>query len=396
MGVPILHMQPRSPDFLDLPWDLTVSAWPDELLIDMPTGVHRHPVVFVERAGEIYAIKELPLTLARNEYRVLDALTEATSRAAEPVGLAERYWLDPHEEAAGAVITRYVRHAFPYRRLVTGGSFGPRRNQLLDAMAGLLVELHLAGCYWGDCSLSNVLCRYDAGAIEAIMIDAETSRLYPSLSDGQRLEDVEIMTDNLAGDMADVAAMSGVDLDEADLALGEDVAARYAALWEELFAELVITRNEGYRIRQRISRLNDLGFFVGDIDLEPSDGGEVVRMRARVGSRTYNSDRLRELTGIDASENQAKIILGDVSYFLAKNGYATPEGRSAGTLRWLVESFDPMVARIREAWHGDDPVQGYCDFLHHRLTTATARGSDIDNLDAYVSWAAAGFPGFPA
>jgi hypothetical protein len=263
-------------------------------------------------------------------------------------------------------------------------------------MAGLLVELHLAGCYWGDCSLSNVLYRYDAGAIEAIMIDAETSRMYPSISDGQRLEDIVIMKENLAGDMADIAAMSGVDLEEADLELGADVEGRYLGLWSELFAELVITRDEGYRIRQRIARLNDLGFFVGDIDLNPVQSGDVVTMRARVGGRTYNSDRLHGLTGIEASENQAKIILGDLSYFLAKRGYASSNGRTAGTMRWLIESYEPIIHRIRQVWEGSDPVQGYCDFLNHRLTLASVRGSDIDNDVAFESWVAADFPGFPA
>jgi hypothetical protein len=394
MSVPSLHMQPGSPDLLDLPWEISVNDWSTQLLVEMPTGIHRHAVVFVERAGDVFAIKELPTVLARNEYRVLDALSGVTSRAAEPVGLVERNWLDPKEEASAAVITRYVRHAFPYRRLVDGGGFGVRRNQLIDAIAGLLVELHLAGCYWGDCSLSNVLYRFDAGGIEAIMIDAETSRVYDKISDGERLEDIEIMKENLAGDMADIAAMSGVDIDEADLALGSDVESRYSALWDELFAELVITRNEGYRIRQLVGRLNDLGFFVGDIDLEPADGGEVVRIRVSVGGRTFNSDRLREMTGIDASENQAKVILGDVSYFLAKNGFATGDRRTMGVFRWLIESFDPIVSRIREVWQGDDPVQGYCDFLAHRMRLAEAGQSDVENEAAFESWVAAGFPGF--
>ena len=100
---------------------------------------------------------------------------------------------------------------------------------MLDAVAGLLVELHLAGCFWGDCSLSNVLYRYDAETIEAVMIDGETSRLRPSLSDGQRLEDLEIMKMNLAGEMADIATMNDLKIDHADLSLGEDIEDRYRA-----------------------------------------------------------------------------------------------------------------------------------------------------------------------
>jgi hypothetical protein len=54
-----------------------------------------------------------------------------------------------------------------------------------------------------------------------------------------------------------------------------------------------------------------------------------------------------------------------------------------------------VVARITEVGHGTDPVQGYCDFLHHRMELATARGEDVPNDETFDSWAASGFPGIP-
>ncbi len=123
------------------------------------------------------------------------------------------------------------------------------------------------------------------------MIDAETSEIHPRLSDGQRTQDLEIMRVNLAGEMADIAAMSGVDVDDADLRLGEDITDRYEALWEELNKELVVSKDEGYLIRDRISRLNDLGFSVHDVEIEPTNAGNVVKMKTHVGGRTFNSDR---------------------------------------------------------------------------------------------------------
>lgn len=109
---------------------------------------------------------------------MLRAFQQRVSPIVLPIGIAERRWVDPTEEWSAAVMTRYVKYAFSYRELISGGGFGERRNQMLDAFAGLLVELHLAGCFWGDCSLSNVLYRYDARTIDAIMIDGETVRLY--------------------------------------------------------------------------------------------------------------------------------------------------------------------------------------------------------------------------
>ena len=276
MPVPKLKIRPGNPDFLDLPWDLPILEWNDPHLVEMPTGIHRHPVVFVAYPEGVYAIKELPLRLAKHEFRTLRKLAKRTTRSARPAGLVVRGWADPHEEYSGALITRFVNYAFPYRELVSGGGFGSRRRQLLDAFAGLLVELHLAGCFWGDCSLSNVLYRYDAAKIEAVMVDAETSRLYDELSVGQRREDLEIMQVNLAGDMSDIAASQGYDLEEADLEIGFDITDRYVALWDELTTDLVIASDERYRIRERVGRLNDLGFAVDDVEIIP-DGSSSRR-----------------------------------------------------------------------------------------------------------------------
>ena len=394
MAVPTLVVRPGHPSFLDLPWEMPVDEWTSDRLVEMPAGIHRHPVVFVAYDEGVYVIKELPQAVSEQEYEVLSLLETRTHRSAIPIGLVRRGWVGPDSEQSGAVITEYVKHTFPYRRLVSGFGFGSRRNKLLDSVAGLLVELHLAGCFWGDCSLSNLLYRYDAGAIEAVMIDAETSSIRDELSDGQRAEDLEIMKENLAGEMADIAAMNGADLNHADLNIGTDIEERYTGLWEELRRDLVIGRDEGFLIRERIARLNDLGFSVHDVELEPSGEGNLVRMAAHVGSRTFNSDRLRQTTGVLASENQAKTILGDVSYFLAKSGKMTSVGKSVGVFKWLTTVFEPALDRISEVWPGEDPIQGYCDFLNHRMTLASERKRDVPDSEAFDSWVQAGFPGF--
>jgi len=394
MGTPTLQIRPGNPDFLDLPWDRRLDDWEHERVVTMPTGIHRHPVLFVAYDEGIYAIKELGRRTARSEYRVLRSLEEQTQRTARPAGLVERDWLDIHDEGAAAVITRYVDHAFPYRRLVSGAGFGSRRRHMADALAGLFVELHMAGCYWGDCSLSNVLYRFDAGQIEAIMVDAETSELHPELSNGQRLQDIEIMMENVAGEMADVAAETGEDIDSADIELGVEIAHRYEALWSELTEELVITRNDHYRIRERIARINELGFAVEDIDISPADDGNLVRMITNLGGRTYNSDNLQERTGIEASENQACLILSDLNYHLAKQGDTTNTGKRVGTYKWLSQYYEPLIDRITVDWPGDDPIQGYCDYLNHRVRLARRRQTDVDSFEAYDDWVAAGFPGF--
>lgn len=395
MSVPNLHIRPGNPDFLDLPWDRPVDDWPEDVTVDMPTGIHRHPIVFVAYDEGIYAIKELPLELAAHEFDTLRSLENRTSASARPAGFVERPWLDTDREGAGAVITRYVDYAFPYRTLIAGGSFGVRRDQMLDAFAGLLVELHLAGCFWGDCSLSNVLYRYDAGAIETVMVDAETTQLYESISDGRRREDLEIMRENLAGGMADIAAAAGQDLDHADLDIGSDIAERYDLLWQELNRDLVIGSDERYRIRDRIERLNDLGFAVDDIDVVGEGGDNRVRITVKVGGRSYHSNRLRKVAGIDASENQARHILADLARHQARHGgFGSPTEEIVSIMTWRANRFEELTARIAELRPTFDPVQGYADFLNYRHRRATEAGRDVDSQAMFVAWIEAGMPGF--
>jgi hypothetical protein len=116
-------------------------------------------------------------------------------------------------------------------------------------------------------------------------------------------------------------------------------------------------------------------------------------MNIQVGGRTFHSERLRQQTGIDASDNQARVILSDLNYFLAKHGSTTASGKSVGTFKWLTTSFEPVVAQIMEV-RGGDPVQAYCDFLHHRFLLAQKRGQDIPNQEALEDWIAVGTPGF--
>lgn len=395
MTDPNISIRAGHPDFLDLDWSQPLGRWSHPRLIELPTGIHRHEVRFVAYE-DIYAIKELPRRLARHEYEILRSLETRVTPVATPVGLVERAWVDRHEEWASALITRYVPHTFPYRHLVSGADFGARRNQMLDAVALLLVELHLAGLFWGDCSLSNLLYRYDAGAIEAVMIDAETSELHDELTRGQRAHDIEIMIVNVAGGMADIAAADGADIDEADMTLGSDIAGRYLALWAELTKPSSMRQDERYRVRERVQRINDLGFEVEDIDIAPEPHGEhVARLRLTVGGRNFHRSRLRTLTGVEATEHQARQILQDLAYYEAAHRQETQLGKSIAAVTWRVQVFEPLLNEIRRDMDpAADPVQLYCDFLHHRYLLSAAQKRDVPTLEAFDQWLAGGMPGF--
>lgn len=82
MATPHLNIRPGNPDFLDLDWSPSVDEWESDRVVEMPEGIHRHPLVFVAYEQGIYAIKELPVRLARHEFEILRALDDSPTRTA--------------------------------------------------------------------------------------------------------------------------------------------------------------------------------------------------------------------------------------------------------------------------------------------------------------------------
>lgn len=395
-----LALRPQWPALIDLDWASPLESWPPASFLDLPRGISRHTVRFCEVDGSLFALKELPQRAAERDYAGLRRLEDLGGSAVRAVGLVTRDG-DPDCETAGVLITRYADFSFSYRELLSGEGFGERRTQLLDAFAFLLVELHLLGCFWGDCSLSNTLYRFDAGAIETMLVDAETSELHEELSRGQREYDVDIMRTNVGGEMADIAASRGLTLDDADLALGDDIAGRYDALWKELASDQRLPADAAqYKVQERVNRLNDLGFEVDDITLEPAPDRGQIRLGVRIADRHFHSNRLRALTGVEASEHQARQILSDLSYYELKKAAGGPKRSAAGKVllaaRWRVEEFEPWLRRLAQHLPpGADPVQAYTDVLHHRYMLSVGAGRDVGTEAAFERWLAEGRPGYP-
>ena len=207
-GAPRFQLVARTghPSFLDLPWGEPLEEWQTERLVDVVRGISRHVVRFVQYESRLYALKELPVELAWREYRLLRALGEQDMPVVEVVGVAANRGPD----LDAVLLTRHLEYSLPFRALFARGGVTDLRNRLLDAGAELLVRLHLAGFFWGDCSLSNTLFRRDAGALTAYLVDAETGELHPTLSDGQRRHELEIARENLVGELLDVQAELGV------------------------------------------------------------------------------------------------------------------------------------------------------------------------------------------
>ncbi|NND83731.1 MAG: DUF4032 domain-containing protein [Acidimicrobiia bacterium] len=384
-------LRPGTDGLLDLPWRTPLTEWPEALLVDLPRGISRHEVRFVQLPEQLVVVKELPERAAVNDFSILKALEDERVPSVTPLAVVTGRTDDPHEEASSALVTRYEPYSYSYRQLIRGSGFGGWRNRMLDAFAGLLTELHLIGLFWGDCSLSNVLYRIDAEAVMAIMVDAETASMHEELTEGQREHDLSIMIENVAGGMADIAVADGKEVLDADLALGEDVADRYRALWAELTEAQEIDPADRWLIGERVRRLNELGFEVDELAVKKTTEGERLVLIPVVGNRNFHSQRLRELTGLDVLEFQARQILSDLDYAIASGGGE----RHGAALSWRFNEFEPWLAKLADVEGVEDPVQAYCDLLWFRFTRSTEDERAIPTEEVFPEWIAAERPGYP-
>src|SRR4051795_7328588 len=270
-----LFARPGHPTFLDLPWDEPLESWENERVVQVVRGISRHVVRFVDYDGRLYALKELPRRYAEREYRLLRRLEEEEMPVVEVVGVVT-------ERADGldaVLITRHLEYSIPYRALFSEGVPADLRGTLICALSQLLVRLHLAGFFWGDCSLSNALFRRDAGELSAYLVDAETGEMHAALTAGQREHDLTLAEENVVGELLDVAGEAGEDVLSGDpLETGRELRQGYEDLWDELTREEVFRADESYRIEERLQRLNELGFDVEEIELDAVDEGYRMRL----------------------------------------------------------------------------------------------------------------------
>ncbi len=386
------------PDFLDLPWDRPLAAWETDRLVDVARGISRHVVRFVTYDGVVYAIKETAKATAEREYSLLRSLAEAGLPVVEAVGVVSGRVGPDGTPLDAALITRHLAFSLPYRYLFGGRGVADLRSRLLDALAVLLVRLHLEGFYWGDCSLSNTLFRRDAGALSAYLVDAETGELREALSEGQRLHDLQIATENVAGEIMDLAAASRLpsDVDPEETLL--ELERRYHGLWEELTRSEEFGAGERYQIDRRLERLNDMGFDVEEMVLESTEGGDRIRLQPRVVEAGHHSRTLRHLTGLEVQENQARRLLNDVLAYRAhlerEGGGPIPEAVAA--YRWLSEVYEPITAAIPGSQRSKlELAETFHEVLEHRWFLSEAAGGDVGNDVAVRSYLESVLPFVP-
>jgi tRNA A-37 threonylcarbamoyl transferase component Bud32 len=381
---------------LTLPWAEPLAEWDDPRLVEIrQRGISRHVVRFVADSGELYALKSISERLARREYRLLRSLAELNVPAVEVVGIV----VDRGAEEDAILVTRYLDYSVTYRALFSTPRGGQPADRLLNALVELLARLHLSGFFWGDCSLSNALFRSDAGALEAYLVDAETSEQHAELTSGQRGWDLELAAERVFGELSDLQAgdLLPPDVDPFDII--DKLQRRYKRLWDELTREEILhPDDQRYRIARRLRRLNDLGFDADEVELLSSPEGTRLRVRTKVAESGQQSRELFRETGIAADENQARRLRNDIASF---RGYLEQKARhpvseTVAAHRWLEEVYDPVVAAIPDGLRGRlSPPEIFHEILEHRWYLSEAAGADVGTTAAARSYFATVLPAVP-
>ncbi|MDO4665291.1 MAG: DUF4032 domain-containing protein [Actinomycetaceae bacterium] len=374
------------PALLDLPWELPLLEWPQELLAALPRGISRHVVRFVNLSGRIIAVKEINEDVAYREYSRLRDLQRLGQPAVAPTAVVTKRQTTRGKPLTSALVTEHLQYSLPYRALFTRAIKPDTTFRLIDSLAVLLVRLHLQGIYWGDVSLSNTLFRRDAGAFSAYLVDAETVALYPQLTVGQRSYDVDLARTNIIGEFMDLQAGDYFDRSLDVIEFGDRLTERYEKLWAELTEEETFEAGERWRVEARIARLNELGFDVDELAMTRSPDGQSLKIQPKVVDAGHYHRQVLRLTGLDVGEKQGQRIINDLKTYRTLSG-KEDEPIELVAHKWVDEVFKPTMDMIPPEYRAKlEPAEMFHQILEHRWFESEKQGRDVPMPEVVASY----------
>jgi hypothetical protein len=364
-----------------------LEDWPTENIAALPKGLSRHTVRFAHLNNHVIAIKETLPELAKREYDMLKQLLKLDVPCVEPFAIINGRTTDDGEELLSVLVTRHLKFSLPYRAMWSQGLRPDTATRLVDALAVLLVRLHIAGFFWGDVSLSNTLFRRDAGAFAAYLVDAETGHLYDTgLSNGQRENDLEIARINIAGELMDLIASGNAAPGVDAVATSERIVAKYRELWVELTGSETFDAADRWKINRRVDRLNELGFDIEEMAIKTDGNGTTVRIQPKVVDAGHHARRLIRLTGLDVEENQARRLLNDLDQYRIEHPRPGADEEVLAH-EWLSNYFEPVVTAIPKHLLGRlEPAEIYHQVLEHRWYMMENQKRDVPTAEAVQSY----------
>ena len=366
---------------IGLPWELPLEQWPEDPALSEKRGISRHIVRLVrtdeaDLNSEIYAVKETVVEFAKREYKALIELKKLGAPSVEPIAVIEGRVDSNGEELPCAIATRFLPYSLPYRVVLSQSVSAHDINNMANALAYLLVRLHLLGFWWGDCSLSNTLFRRDAEGFAAYLVDAETGEFQNKLSDGQREHDLEIAFFNVAAELEDLQ-LSGVLYEGMDpIRASEAVQRRYRRLWSALKDPQKLDPNDRHAVERAMRQLHDLGFAVEEVQVSLDNETHMLSFQPRLVAAGYHVAKIKSLFGLDTQELQAKRILASYDRWYARQSVKL--GKEVMAKQWMEEVFNPILALVPEELQGRvEKAQMFHEILENRWYMTEKLGYDV-------------------
>jgi hypothetical protein len=365
----------------NLPWHTPLEQWPEDETLAAQRGISRHIVRLVrstpDPTSEIYAVKETVEEFAVREYEALRELSLRGAPAVAQVAIVTNRYSQNGEELPCAIVTRFLPYSLPYRVILSGQITQHEITNMANALAYLLVRLHLLGFWWGDCSLSNTLFRRDAEGFAAYLVDAETGEFQKKLSDGQREHDLELARFNVAAELEDLK-IAGVLFPAMDpIRASESVITRYRKIWKSLSEPQILPAGDRHAVERAMRSLQDIGFAVEEVDIQLAGDKSTVTFIPKLVAPNYHSQRLIELMGLETEELQAKRILASFDRFRSREIDKTPKKEEAAK-RWLDEVFYKVINAVPAAMRGRvEDAQLFHEVLEHRWYLGEKAGRDL-------------------
>jgi hypothetical protein len=231
----------------------------------------------------------------------------------------------------------------------------------------------------------------------AYLVDAETTERHATIGDQMRNYDLEIAVENIAGGLFELQASGRIADDVDPVAVAETLRARYEQLWSELTRVDEFDLDDRWRIEQRVRRINELGFDVEELSI--SRDGQTLTIKPVLIEEGHHARELRQRTGLDVQENQARRLLSDIDQHRAwlERREGGPIPRAVATARWLAEVYQPTIDAIPKDLRSHlEPAEIFHQLLEHRYLMAEERGGEVRTSEALEDYLASVLVSTPA
>ena len=365
----------------NLPWEKPLEEWPEDPSLTAQRGISRHVVRLVRSTpdpdSEIYAVKETVEEFAKREYEALRELGLRGAPSVSQIAIVNGRKTPSGEELPCAIVTRFLPYSLPYRVVLSGDVTQHEITNMANALAYLLVRLHLLGFWWGDCSLSNTLFRRDAESYAAYLVDAETGEFHETLSKGQREHDLEIAHFNVAAELEDISLSDVIYPGLDPIRASDAVIRRYRRLWSAITEPQSLDASDRQAVERAMRAVQDLGFAVEEVEITFDGNGSRLKFAPKVVAPDYHKLKVFDLMGLSVEEFQAKRLLASFDRYYSR----TPEPRPAReevAKRWLEEVFHHVVRHVPEGLRGRiEDAQLFHEVLEHRWYLGERAGRDV-------------------